>query len=94
MKSDGYKANLLLLEAPPKGTSHLPYGEKLSYVDEEGGQERAFQIDEERGVKAHALSSEEIIQKLIRMFRGQIINTHRGFFDKHDCSQTVNKGQG
>ena len=94
MKSDGYKANLLFLEAPPKGTSHYPYGEGLSYVDEEGGQGSSFHIDEERGVKTHTLSSEEIIEKLIRMFKGQIINTHRGFFDKRDCPQPVYKGQG
>ena len=85
MESHGYKANLLFLEAPPQGTSNFSYGEKLFYVDEEGGQRKSFKIDEERGVKANTLSSEEIIQKLIRMFKGQIINTHKGFFDKCDC---------
>jgi hypothetical protein len=84
MESNGYKENLLFLEAPTKGASHFPYGKELFYADKEGEQRNTFSIGEEAEMKAHIPSSEEIIQKLIMMFKGQLINPERGSSDKCD----------
>jgi hypothetical protein len=84
MESNGYKANLLFLEAPTKGASHFPSGKELFYADKKGEQRNPFPIGEGSEMKAHILSSEEIIQKLIMMFKGQLINTQRESSDKCD----------
>jgi hypothetical protein len=84
MESNGYKANLLFLEAPTKGASHLLSGKELLYDDKEDEKGSPFPIGEGSEMKAHILSSEEIIQKLIMMFKGQLINTQRGSSDKCD----------
>jgi hypothetical protein len=84
MESNGYKANLLFLEAPTKGASNFPYGKELLYDDKEAEKGSTFPIGEGSKMKAHILSSEEIIQKLIRMFKGQLISAKRGSSDKCD----------
>ncbi len=84
MESNGYKANLLFFEASTKGASHFPYGKELLYDDKEAEKGRPFPNGEGGKMKDHIPSSEEIIQKLIIMFKGQLINAKRVSSDKCD----------